>query len=87
MSSDDKASGKAMAGHLAGLFSSSPMARGEPASQGKHPLDQLTIKEVAAFATAIKAHAQSLGVGPVRFNFVTAKVRSSHLLLLICSRL
>lgn len=77
---EDKASssGKSIVGHLAGLFSSPPGARAEPASHAKHPLDQLTIKEVAAFAAAVKAQAQSLGVGPVRFNFVTAKVHSSH---------
>jgi hypothetical protein len=67
-------SGSKIVDHLASLFSSPPVPKPHGAAASKHPLDPLTIEEVAAFTAAVKAHGEALGVGPLRFNFVTAKV-------------
>ncbi len=74
MDSKGPASNTKIVDHLASLFSSPPVHKPGGTGLAKHPLDQLTIEEVAAFTGAIKAHAETLGVGPLRFNFVTAKV-------------
>eukprot|EP00884_Botryococcus_braunii_P004086 jgi/Botrbrau1/13679/Bobra.0378s0010.1 len=73
MDSKGSVSNAKVVDQLASLFSSPPVSKSGGTSIPKHPLDPLTIEEVAAFTEAIKAHAEKLGIGPIRFNFVTAK--------------
>jgi hypothetical protein len=75
MDNKGKTSGNRVIDHLANLFSASPSIPAKVVKRFSHPLDQLSIEEVAILASAIRSHSEKLGIASLRFNFISAKVR------------